>query len=55
MLTPDRIDKIYEIGVKDIRVSLHTTNPDSYGRVMNYKSNKVFVYLKYLPFYINYQ
>lgn len=40
MLTPERIDKIYEIGVKDIRVSLHTTNPDSYGRVMNYKSSK---------------
>ena len=40
MLTPDTIDKIYEIGVKDIRISLHTTNPDSYGRVMNYKSSK---------------
>ena len=39
MLTPERIDKIYEIGVKDIRVSLHTTNPDSYGRVMRYKSS----------------
>jgi len=38
MLTPERIDKIYDIGVKDIRVSLHTTNPDSYGKIMRYKS-----------------
>jgi radical SAM protein with 4Fe4S-binding SPASM domain len=37
MLSPERIDKIYEIGVKDIRVSLHTTNPDSYGKIMRYK------------------
>ena len=39
MLSPERIDKIYEIGVKDIRISLHTTNPDSYGKIMQYKSS----------------
>mgnify|MGYP003120289068 CR=1 FL=1 len=37
MLSPERIDRIYEIGVKDIRISLHTTNPDSYGKIMRYK------------------
>jgi len=40
MLTPERIDRIYNIGVKDIRVSLHTTNPDNYGKIMRYQSKK---------------
>ena len=40
MLTPSRADKLFNAGVKDIRISLHTSNPDSYGKIMNYKSSK---------------
>ena len=40
MLTPSRIDKVFDAGIKDIRISLHTSNPDSYGKIMNYKSSK---------------
>jgi MoaA/NifB/PqqE/SkfB family radical SAM enzyme len=40
MLTPSRADKLFEAGVKDVRISLHTSNPDSYGKIMNYKSSK---------------
>ena len=40
LMTPERIDKLYEAGVKDIRISLHTSNPESYSKIMNYKSSK---------------
>ena len=40
MLTPSRADKLFEAGIKDVRISLHTSNPDSYGKIMNYKSSK---------------
>lgn len=40
MMTPDKIDKIYKSGVKDIRVSLHTSNKSSYSKIMNFKSSK---------------
>ena len=40
LMTPERVDKLYEAGGKDIRISLHTSNPDTYGKIMNYKSSK---------------
>jgi len=40
LLDKEKIDEMFEIGIMDLRVSLHTTNPDSYGKVLNYKGNK---------------
>ncbi len=40
LLDEPKIDEMFEIGIMDLRVSLHTTNPDSYGKVLNYKGNK---------------
>ena len=35
-LTQDKIDKIYEIGIKDIRISLHTADAKNYNKIMGY-------------------
>ena len=40
LLDERMIDEMYEIGILDLRFSLHTTNPDSYSQIMNYKENK---------------
>ena len=39
MLTKEMVDEIYDIGVLDLRFSLHTVNSDHYDKIMNY-SNK---------------
>ena len=40
LLDESKIDEMFDIGVMDLRVSLHTANPDSYGKILNYKGNK---------------
>tara|TARA_Y100000310_G_scaffold274801_1_gene291048 strand:- start:2233 stop:3186 length:954 start_codon:yes stop_codon:yes gene_type:complete len=40
LLDEFKIDEMFDIGIMDLRVSLHTTNPDSYGNVLNYKGNR---------------
>ena len=40
LLDEYKIDRMYDMGIMDLRVSLHTINPDSYGKVLNYKSKK---------------
>jgi len=39
-LTEEIIDELYEIGILSLRVSIHTTNEESYKKVMNYRSNR---------------
>ena len=40
LLDESKIDEMFDIGVMDLRVSLHTVNPDSYGNILNFKGNK---------------
>jgi len=38
MLKPPLTDKLYQSGIKDIRISLHASNEDSYRKIMRYKT-----------------
>ena len=40
MMTTEMVDEIYEIGVLDLRFSLHTINPLHYDKIMNYSNKK---------------
>ena len=40
LLNEQIIDEIYSIGILDLRISLHTTNPDSYNKILNFRSKK---------------
>jgi len=37
LITKNDIDNLYDISIKDIRFSLHTTNSDNYSKIMNFK------------------
>jgi|TARA_B100000029_G_C17588632_1_gene961865 radical SAM protein with 4Fe4S-binding SPASM domain len=39
-LTEEIIDELYEIGILSLRVSIHTTNEESYKKVLNYRSGR---------------
>jgi MoaA/NifB/PqqE/SkfB family radical SAM enzyme len=45
MVKNDDLDRIFNVGIHDIRFSLHTFNRDSYDKIMNY-GNKKFTFDK---------
>jgi len=40
LVTEKNIDDLYDIGIKDIRFSLHTMDRDNYTMIMGYRNNK---------------
>ena len=40
LLSKSKIDTMFDLPILNLRVSLHTTNPDSYGKILNFKNKR---------------
>jgi MoaA/NifB/PqqE/SkfB family radical SAM enzyme len=40
LFTKEILDEMFKLNIKDIRISIHTSNPDNYDNILKYKNNK---------------
>lgn len=40
LMTKDQMDEMFKLNIKDIRISIHTSNPDNYDNIMLFKGDK---------------